>query len=155
MYNYQSNSAEKTFEFGRKLASLMQPGDVIALSGELGAGKTVFTKGLACGLGVNEKITSPTFTIIKEYDGKLPLYHFDVYRIESKDLDDLGYESYFYSKGISVVEWSEKITDKLPKDHLLVHIYYGQEENERKLEFKGYGDWERRIKQLSKNKQLF
>ena len=144
-FSINSNSSEETFKYGKYLAKLLQPGDIIALSGELGAGKTVFTKGLAAGLGIEDSITSPTFTIIKEYKGRMPLYHFDVYRIESDDLDDLGYDNYFYSKGLSVVEWSEKIADKLPADYLAIKITYGSNEQERKLEFMAKGNFKERL----------
>jgi len=146
----ESNSAKQTEEIGQKLATILEPGDIIALTGELGAGKTVLTKGIAKGLEVKETITSPTFTIIREYQGRLPLFHFDVYRIESPQLEELGYEEYFFSDGVSIIEWSERIADKLPKNYLEVAIDYGLKENERKLDFIAHGKWEKRIWQLKK-----
>jgi tRNA threonylcarbamoyladenosine biosynthesis protein TsaE len=91
------------------------------LAGELGAGKTTFTKGLATGLGVKRAVTSPTFTIIKEYNGKLPLYHMDAYRLEHSD-EDIGFEEYFYGDGISVIEWAHFIEEFLPKERLQIEI---------------------------------
>jgi tRNA threonylcarbamoyladenosine biosynthesis protein TsaE len=118
---------------GIQLADKLVPGSVIALTGNLGAGKTTFTKAVAKGLGITDVITSPTFTIIQEYrSGRLPLYHFDVYRIEDEEeLYELGYEEYFYGDGVCVIEWADRIEDFLPKDTIRIHIDYGAEENER------------------------
>src|SRR5690625_3096506 len=102
----KSKSADETRQLGKQLAELAQPGTVITLTGELGAGKTVFAKGVAEGLQITERITSPTFTIVKEYDGTLPLYHMDVYRLEFTE-EEIGLDEYFFSDGISVVEWAE------------------------------------------------
>lgn len=125
---------EETKALGEKLASLLQPGDVITLEGELGAGKTTFTKGLAKGLGVEGNINSPTFTIIKEYKGgRMPLYHMDVYRLEDSD-EDIGFDEYFHGEGITVVEWAHFIEDYLPEAYLQINISYG-EGNSRVLEF--------------------
>ena len=147
-FTLHSHSPEETFDYGSKLAPLLQPGDLISLTGDLGAGKTVFTKGLAKGLGVKENITSPTFIIISEYAGRLPFYHFDVYRLHSDELTDLGYEDYFYGAGVTVVEWGDKIQDKLPTDYLSIDFTYGKEELKRALEFRGHGNWQIRIKEL-------
>ncbi|EKN64492.1 tRNA (adenosine(37)-N6)-threonylcarbamoyltransferase complex ATPase subunit type 1 TsaE [Schinkia azotoformans] len=121
---YDSNSAEQTMDFAEKLAQRLDKGTVITLEGDLGAGKTTFTKGLAQGLGVTRTVNSPTFTIIKEYmDGKLPLYHMDVYRLEESD-EDLGFDEYFHGGGISVVEWAHFIEDMLPAEILKIKINY-------------------------------
>lgn len=116
-----------TREYGHKLAKELKAGQVVALSGDLGVGKTTLTKSIAEGLNIVEPISSPTFTIIKEYDsGDLPLYHFDVYRIEDpEEMYNLGYEDYFYGNGVSVVEWADKIDDLIPKDAIRIHISYG------------------------------
>lgn len=124
---FDSNSAEQTMDFAKKLAQRLDKGTVITLEGDLGAGKTTFTKGLAQGLGVTRTVNSPTFTIIKEYtDGKLPLYHMDVYRLEESD-EDLGFDEYFHGDGISVVEWAKFIEDMLPAELLKININYVNE----------------------------
>ncbi len=121
---FDSNSAEQTMDFANKLAQKLDKGTVITLEGDLGAGKTTFTKGLAQGLGVTRTVNSPTFTIIKEYsDGKLPLYHMDVYRLEESD-EDLGFDEYFHGDGISVIEWAQFIEDMLPAEILKININY-------------------------------
>lgn len=123
----------ETEAFGMKLAESLAPGSVVALTGDLGAGKTTLTKAVARGLGIETMVTSPTFTIIQEYKGgRLPLYHFDVYRIrDEEDMFELGYEDYFYGDGVCVVEWAEQIEDLLPEDAIRINIEYGDEENER------------------------
>lgn len=124
---FDSNSAEQTMDFAKKLAQKLDKGTVITLEGDLGAGKTTFTKGLAQGLGVTRTVNSPTFTIIKEYtDGKLPLYHMDVYRLEESN-EDLGFDEYFHGDGISVVEWAKFVEDMLPAELLKININYVNE----------------------------
>lgn len=124
---------EVTYEFGRQLADKLQPGTVIAMVGDLGTGKTTLTKAIAKGLGVEETITSPTFTIVKEYDdGRMPLYHFDVYRIGDIDeMYELGYEEYFYGQGVSIVEWADLIEELIPDEAIRINIEYGANEGER------------------------
>jgi tRNA threonylcarbamoyladenosine biosynthesis protein TsaE len=134
---YQSTSSEDTYQLAEKLGSVVKPGTVITLEGDLGAGKTTFTKGLAKGLGVQRNVNSPTFTIIKEYMGRLPLYHMDVYRIES-DSEDLGFEEYFEGEGVTVVEWAHLISDHLPNERLAISIYHVTN-NERRIEFQPFG----------------
>ena len=111
----QTHSPEETEAVGRKLAAQLQPGDVLAYYGDLGAGKTAFTRGLAAGLGVTEPVTSPTYTIVNEYlSGRLPLFHFDMYRLGSADeLFDIGWEDYLARGGICAVEWSENVEEAL------------------------------------------
>ena len=113
----QSFCAEDTYEIGKKIGQEAQPGQVICLYGDLGVGKTVFTKGLADGLGITEPIQSPTFTIVREYEeGRLPFYHFDVYRIgDIEEMDEIGYEDYFYGDGLTMIEWANLIEEILPK----------------------------------------
>jgi tRNA threonylcarbamoyladenosine biosynthesis protein TsaE len=110
-----SESARHTRALGARLGEVLTPGDVVLLSGELGAGKTVFTQGIGEGLGVTSPINSPTFTLLKEYDGRVPLYHFDLYRIEDpEELFDLGFDQYFGGEGVCVVEWAERAEAKDP-----------------------------------------
>jgi tRNA threonylcarbamoyladenosine biosynthesis protein TsaE len=120
-FQYISNNADQTKEFAKKLASYLQPGDVIALEGDLGAGKTTFTKGLAEGLEITKNVNSPTFTIIKEYKGSMPLFHMDVYRLENSD-EDLGFDEYFEGVGVTVVEWAHLIKDQLPLELLTIYL---------------------------------
>lgn len=124
---------EDTRVFGHQLAENLKADSVVALIGDLGTGKTTLTKYIAEGLGVKETITSPTFTIVSEYhSGRLPLYHFDVYRIEAADdLFEIGAEEYFYAGGVSIVEWADQVAEILPDDTLCIFIEYGQREGER------------------------
>lgn len=117
-------SSEETAELGRKIGRLVQPGDIICLNGDLGAGKTVFTQGIADGLEIDDSICSPTFTLIQEYEqGRIPLYHFDVYRISGPwDMDDLGYEDYFFGNGVCLVEWGCLIEELLPDNTIMITI---------------------------------
>nr|WP_244987011.1 tRNA (adenosine(37)-N6)-threonylcarbamoyltransferase complex ATPase subunit type 1 TsaE [Oceanobacillus caeni] len=131
-----SNSAEETKLIGERLASLLEAGDVLTLEGDLGAGKTTFTKGIAKGLGVKRTVNSPTFTIVKEYEGRLPLYHMDVYRLEDSD-EDIGFDEYFNGNGVSVVEWAQFIEKYLPTDRLDIRIKYNGDS--RILEFLSNG----------------
>ena len=118
-----TNSAEETILLGNKIGKLLEPGDIIAMQGTLAAGKTTFTKGIAQSLAINETITSPTFTLISEYEGIRPLYHMDVYRLNSEEeFIDLGVEDLMYSDGISIIEWSEKVMGQLPKKTIIIHI---------------------------------
>lgn len=130
---------KETKEFGVKLADKLVPGSVVALVGDLGTGKTALTKYIAEGLGIKDVITSPTFTIVQEYhDGRLPLYHFDVYRINDvEEMYEIGYEEYFFSNGVSIVEWADLITEIIPEEAIIINITYGQNEGERIYEIKG------------------
>ena len=111
-----SYKEEDTFSFGEELGKKAVPGEIYALCGDLGVGKTVFTKGLAKGLGITESVCSPTFTIVQIYeDGRLPLYHFDVYRIgDIEEMDEIGYEDYFYGEGLCMIEWANLVEEILP-----------------------------------------
>ncbi|QXE02243.1 tRNA (adenosine(37)-N6)-threonylcarbamoyltransferase complex ATPase subunit type 1 TsaE [Terribacillus sp. DMT04] len=120
------HTIEETNTFGLRLAELLQPGDLITMEGDLGAGKTTLTKAIGGGLGVTRTINSPTFTIIKEYEGRLPLYHMDVYRLENSD-EDIGFEEYFSGQGVTIVEWAHFIEDYLPKDRLELTIKHDGE----------------------------
>lgn len=120
----ETESPEETFVLGRMLGELGRPGQVYGLSGELGAGKTLFTQGFAGGLGIAGPVNSPTFTILQEYEGgKLPFYHFDVYRIEDvEEMEEIGYEDCFYGQGVCLVEWADLIQEILPEDSIQVRI---------------------------------
>lgn len=116
--------------FSEKLGSLLQPGDVLALEGDLGAGKTTFTKGLAKGLNITRNVNSPTFTIIKEYHGRLPLYHMDVYRVEDS-FEDLGFDEYFDGNGVTVVEWAHLVKEQLPEKLLTIYLFLDDHDSRR------------------------
>lgn len=121
---FESNSAKDTFAFGQKLGREAVPGEIICLDGDLGVGKTVFTQGFAAGLGIDDYVNSPTFNIVKEYEGgRLPLYHFDVYRIgDPSEMEEIGYEDYFYGQGVSIIEWPGQIEELLTKEARWVRI---------------------------------
>jgi tRNA threonylcarbamoyladenosine biosynthesis protein TsaE len=123
MKNFEitTNSPEDTIVFAERLSLHLKAGDVITLAGDLGAGKTTFTKGVAKGLNISRTVNSPTFTIVKEYEGALPLYHIDAYRLEDSD-EDIGFEEYFSGDGITVVEWAVFIEDFLPAERLEISI---------------------------------
>lgn len=127
------NNEEDTRAFGLKLAQKLEKGNVMALIGDLGTGKTTLTKSIAVGLGITEMITSPTFTIVQEYpEGRLPMYHFDVYRINDiEEMYELGYEEYFFGQGVCVIEWADLILDIIPEDSIIIRIEYGEEEDQR------------------------
>ncbi len=116
--------------FSEKLGNLLQPGDVLALEGDLGAGKTTFTKGLAKGLNITRNVNSPTFTIIKEYHGRYPLYHMDVYRVEDS-FEDLGFDEYFDGNGVTVVEWAHLVKEQLPEELLTIYLYLDDHDSRR------------------------
>ncbi len=137
-YTIYTYSTEETMKFGVKLAKRLQQKDVLTLEGDLGAGKTTFTKGLAKGLGISRNVNSPTFTIIKEYNGNLPLYHMDVYRLYDTG-EDLGFDEYFYGEGVTVVEWAHLIQDQLPSERLEISLFY-EGEDTRMIELKPFGE---------------
>lgn len=123
MKTFTTKSAEETIELGRKIGKLLEHGDVIAMQGTLAAGKTTITKGIAEALGVKDTITSPTFCLISEYEGKMPLYHMDVYRLDGgEDFVNLGTDDMIYGNGVSIIEWSEKIMDELPKKTIILKL---------------------------------
>ena len=121
--DYISHSEAETEEIGRKLGETLKPGTVLAYRGDLGMGKTAFTRGLARGLGSSARVTSPTFTIVNEYEGRIPLFHFDMYRLEDADaLFDIGWEDYLERGGVCAVEWSERVPEALPPDTVRVTL---------------------------------
>lgn len=130
---YHSNSEAETEALGEALAQKLSEGSVVAFTGDLGAGKTAFIRGMARGLGILSRVTSPTFTIVSEYeDGTVPLFHFDMYRLHSADeLFDIGWEDYLRRNGICAVEWSEHVSSALEDDCIRVDIRRGAEENQR------------------------
>ena len=144
-----SESAEETQNIGRIIGEGLSSGDVVALTGELGSGKTCITCGIARGVGVPEeyRITSPTFTLINEYPGRVTLYHVDTYRLSgSSDLKDMGYEEYFYGDGVTVIEWADKIKDILPEDEECLNIRLRYiDENKREIKISGRTDEIERI----------
>lgn len=123
MAQIKTFSQDETMLVGKALGSILMSGDLVCLSGDLGTGKTAFTNGIACALGIDEYITSPTFTIVNEYKTKVSLYHFDVYRIgDPEEMYDIGFEEYLYGDGVVVIEWAELIKDILPKELIWVTI---------------------------------
>lgn len=136
---FVTNSEQETEELGARLAERLEPGAVIAFTGDLGTGKTAFTRGLARGLGISDRVTSPTFTIVNEYEGgRLPLFHFDMYRLGSSDeLFDIGWEDYLARGGVCAVEWSENVSDALEEGSVLVEIRRGARDNQRVIAVEG------------------
>lgn len=120
----ETNSAEETFAFGKKIGEMAKPGQIYTMIGDLGVGKTVFTQGLARGLDITEPISSPTFTIIQEYEeGRLPFYHFDVYRIgDIEEMEEIGYDDYFFGNGVCMIEWANLIEELIPDSRIQVTI---------------------------------
>ena len=141
---FETNSPKETYEFARQMGEKAFPGMIIALSGDLGVGKTLFTQGFAEGLGVKESVSSPTFTILQIYDsGRLPLFHFDVYRIaEPEEMDEIGFEDYIFGDGVSMIEWAELIDELIPEEALRVRIEKDTEKgfDYRKITVSNYED---------------
>lgn len=133
MRTVKIRNEEECRKFGRNLAETLEADDVIGLVGDLGTGKTSLTKSIAEGLGIREQITSPTFTIVREYhSGRIPLYHFDVYRLDSgAEMIALGGEEYFDSGGITVIEWADRVAEILPDETKMIFLEYGENEGER------------------------
>jgi tRNA threonylcarbamoyladenosine biosynthesis protein TsaE len=145
-----TKSEEETRELGRRISQILEPGDIMLLCGDLGAGKTRLVQGIAQGLAIPEMITSPTFAIIKEYAGRLPLIHIDLFRLNCHDLPSLGLEEYLEGEGVICVEWGEKLKGMLWKEALLIEILW-QGENERLLCFLPEGEsWRIRLAGMSK-----
>lgn len=140
---YRTNSPEETYLLGKKLGEEALPGQIYCLDGELGVGKTVFTQGFALGLGIEEPVNSPTFTILQQYeDGRMPLYHFDVYRIgDVSEMDEIGYEDCFYGEGVCLIEWSQLVPELLPEHVIRIRIEKDLEQgfDYRKITVEGLG----------------
>ncbi|MDO5040265.1 tRNA (adenosine(37)-N6)-threonylcarbamoyltransferase complex ATPase subunit type 1 TsaE [Clostridium sp.] len=151
--DFEVNSIAETTNIGRQLGKILNPGDIVCLTGDLGTGKTHITKGIAEGLSITENITSPTFTIVNEYDsGRLKLYHFDVYRVSDPDeIYAIGFDDYIFGEGVSIIEWANYIEEILPKDYL--HIYIQKDlskgENYRKISITPYGEKYNYVKELT------
>ena len=120
----ETNSEKETFELGKKIGQQAKPGEIYTLDGDLGVGKTIFTKGVAAGLGIEEPVNSPTFTIVQIYEeGRMPFYHFDVYRIgDPQEMEEIGYEDYFFGEGVCIIEWANLIEELLPELAVRVRI---------------------------------
>ena len=136
-YKIRTTSLEQTQDIAYKIGRWVSNGMILTLEGDLGAGKTTFTKGLAKGLGINRNVNSPTFNIIKEYQGRIPLYHMDVYRLESGG-DDIGLDDYLFGDGVCVIEWASRIEDLLPMERLDIKIFR-EGENQRCIELTPIG----------------
>ena len=150
-YTYYASGEERTAELAERLAERMGPGTVVALDGDLGAGKTRFSQSVAKALGVPGVVNSPTFTIIKEYEGRLPFYHMDVYRLQKEEADELGLDDYFFGEGVTLVEWAERIRELLPPDYLEIFIgHAGERERAFRLTPHGapYEAWCRQLKEI-------
>lgn len=123
--HYITNSQEETFDVGYELGKKAKKGDIFGLIGDLGTGKTILAKGIAKGLGIDEEITSPTFTLLEVYEAAIPLYHFDLYRIsDDSELENLFFEEYWYDDGVSVIEWAERAMKRLPNDIFIIKLEY-------------------------------
>ena len=139
---FVTSSPEETVELGKKIGRMLKNGDVIAMQGTLAAGKTTITKGIAAALGIEDTITSPTFCLISEYQGKMPLYHMDVYRLNgAEDFAELGTDDMIYGNGVSIIEWSEKIITELPRKTILLRIT-PQEDGTRLIEIDNWQNGE-------------
>jgi tRNA threonylcarbamoyladenosine biosynthesis protein TsaE len=134
-----THSPDETRALGARLAQALRPGDVVAFTGDLGAGKTAFVSGMASGLGIDERVTSPTFTIVNEYEGgRLPLFHFDMYRLGSaEELFDIGWEDYLARRGVCAVEWTENVAEAIEPDAVRVSICRGEDDNSRVIQIQG------------------
>jgi tRNA threonylcarbamoyladenosine biosynthesis protein TsaE len=153
MLEFIINNVEDTLKLGKELGSRVKAGDIICLTGDLGAGKTHFSKGIALGLGIEEHITSPTFTIVNEYEsGRLKLYHFDVYRVNDPDeIYAIGFDEYIFDKGVSIIEWSNYIEELIPSEYLSINITKlpMEGENFRKIVIIPYGSRYDYVKEIS------
>lgn len=149
MTEFRTSSPSATQEFAHALAGLVRPGDLVLLIGEMGAGKTAFAQGFAVGLGVAEQVTSPTFTLVRHYDGRLPMHHIDVYRLDTMaEVSDLGLSELLDSSGVTLIEWGDAIRAVLPVDRLEVTLEFGDAIEERRIEVDAFGTWAPRQREL-------
>ncbi len=146
-----TSSTDETLALAATVGEVLRPGDVVSLVGDLGAGKTVFARGVARALGITEPVQSPSFTIVREYDGRVPLVHVDVYRIDTfQELHDLGFEELVRDDAVTLVEWGDVIDGMLPADHLDVRLAAGADDDERVVEIEGHGrSWRARASELA------
>jgi tRNA threonylcarbamoyladenosine biosynthesis protein TsaE len=146
-----SRSTDETLALAKSVGELLRPGDVVSLAGDLGTGKTVFARGVARALGIDEPIVSPTFTIVREYEGRVPVVHVDVYRIDTfQELHDLGFEEVVRDDAVTLVEWGNVIDGMLPGDRLDVRLVAGADDDERVIEIEGHGrTWRARAAELA------
>lgn len=152
-----SKNAEDTYRIGESLGKLLFPGSIICLTGDLGAGKTAFTQGIGKGLGVKEHVISPTYTIINEYTtGRIPLYHFDVYRLGSSDeMYELGCDEYLYGDGATVLEWADSVDDVIPAERLWITIRKLESPDEREIIMEASGSaYDKLLKEMEKNENI-
>ncbi len=150
-YRWLLRGPEETRQFAERVGAYLQAGDLLLLEGTLGAGKTTFTQGLARGLGVAGVVNSPTFTIVKEYAGRLPLYHLDVYRV-GEDIDSIGIDDYLFGEGVCVVEWASLIESVLPAEHLTITLAPTETEDERSCLLEPRGErYEQLCEELDKH----
>jgi len=144
----RSKNEKETIRLGEIIGANLEAGDVVCLDGQLGTGKTVIAKAIAVSLGVDEYVTSPSYTIINEYNGKLPVYHFDVYRIDDVDeMYELGYEEYFFGTGVCIIEWASMIEELLPENCLFVKLKQAEDFNQREFEISGKEETVLKIKE--------
>ncbi|MGD9792740.1 MAG: tRNA (adenosine(37)-N6)-threonylcarbamoyltransferase complex ATPase subunit type 1 TsaE [Acidimicrobiia bacterium] len=149
MTRFRTDSPSATQQFAHALAGLVGPGDLVLLIGEMGAGKTAFAQGFAVGLGVAEQVTSPTFTLVRHYEGRLPMHHIDVYRLDTMaEVSDLGLGELIDSDGVTLIEWGDAIRAALPVDRLEITLEFGDEIDERRIEVDAFGTWAPRQRQL-------
>ncbi len=153
-FQWRSQSPEETIKLGQVFGEVLEAGSIIALIGDLGTGKTTFTKGVVRGLGGSDddEVTSPSFVLVNQYQGRLPIYHLDLYRLEEeRELNDLGWEEFVFSPGITLIEWAEKIIPFLPPEFIEVNFQW-LDQNIRELTFVGHGEQGRKIIHLLKKK---
>jgi len=152
MVMIHTSSPEETLHLGQLLAALLKAGDVVCLCGDLGAGKTLLTKGIAAGLGVTEDVTSPTFTVLQVYEAKPPIYHFDLYRLEHADeLMDIGFDEFVSGSGIAIIEWADKFSDFMPEEYLRIEIMHGATPETRTIQVQPQGNrYESLVEELKK-----
>ena len=142
-----TNTVEETIELGKKIGRGLKPGDIVCIDGDLGSGKTHLTKGIALGLDIDEHITSPTFNIVNEYEGRIKLYHFDVYRVNDPDeIAAIGFDEYIFSDAVSVIEWSDYIKELIPEDHIQINIA-NESETRRNINIQFFGKRYNNIKE--------
>jgi tRNA threonylcarbamoyladenosine biosynthesis protein TsaE len=137
--NFVTNTVDETIDIGIKIGKALRPGDIVCLDGDLGSGKTHLTKGIALGLGISDHITSPTFNIVNEYEGRLKFYHFDVYRVNDPDeIAAIGFDEYIFSDAASVIEWSDYIRELIPEEHIQI-IIKKESETRRNISVEWFG----------------